>query len=113
MNLRTNHSLLVNERKACGFWHHQEGSSTLGDSATIRENMKKKKSMELSIQTEQTCNELKLPHKINIFLARVKATLSRCRIAKKPIPRVLAIEIITMSRSCPWQESIVLTVTYG
>lgn len=62
---------------------------------------------------EQTCSELKLPHKINIFLARVNATFSRCRMAKKPIPLVRAIDIMTMSRSCPWHESMVLTLTYG
>lgn len=99
-----------NECKVCVFLHHQVSSSTSNDSKM--QTFTYKSTFDGNLTT-QTCKELKLPHKINIFLARVKATLRRCRMAKNPIPRVRAIEIMTMSRSCPWHESIVLTVTYG
>lgn len=47
---------------------------------------------------------------IKHFLALVIATFNLCELLMNPTPFVRVVEIITISFSCPWYESIVFTV---
>lgn len=57
-----------------------------------------------------TCNEIKFPQMIKHFLALVIATFNLCELLMNPTPFVRVVEIITISFSCPWYESIVFTI---
>lgn len=62
-----------------------------------------------AFQTRVFWTDRKLPHRSRHFLARVMATFNLWGHDKKPVPVVRAFEIMIMSLSCPWNESIVLT----
>lgn len=65
--------------------------------------------MKMMKECKRTAMDVKFPHMIRHFLARVRATFNRWGFARKPTPVVRAVDKMMISFSWPWYESIVLT----